>query len=270
MDKKVAFLIFLLLSSCGKDKTQTIIIDRNKAFDSFKSISSAPDVIKNAAKAVVKLNNGTASFVRYSDKIFLMTNYHVIGRDDCPLNGCIQEVTFNWQDDVSINDIHLKILRLKPYSYSQKFDVVLFEFEDIRDSSWTPSHFLEFNSSIKIKELIGSTIHIVGHPALALKKWSTGTVISSENSIISSNVIGYVGGSSGSPLLDENGNVVAIHHSSIGGEEILTATGMYKQSFHTPVEKILETFDEKSNLVYFGQNCSLSKRWEVFRSYFNR
>ena len=65
-------------------------------FYELKHIEAAPEVVREAAKAVVRINNNATAFFVSNDGL-LLTNNHVLGELDCALEGCSVRLDFDYQ-----------------------------------------------------------------------------------------------------------------------------------------------------------------------------
>lgn len=188
-------------------------------------ITSGSSVVRAAARAVVRIQHpaglsGTGSFI--SRDGLMLTNNHVLGTEECAREGCRITLAFDHQRGEPQNpgfDAYAV-----PQHASPGLDMAVLQiYEDPSQKRRlaTPD-FLEF-SPHDAKELIGTKVTAVGHPLGRLKKWSSGVVIDADGEWFESTVFSLPG-SSGSPMLDEDGKIVGLLHRGADGFDLLTRT----------------------------------------------
>lgn len=189
-------------------------------------IQGASEMIKTAAKAVVKIQHpsgsaGTGSFI--SEDGLLLTNNHVLGTEACAREGCEIQIAFQYQVGV------FSLSPRKMFAVPQHVDVgldmaVLQVFKDKTQSERLPTpYFLELETR-SAGELVGQHVIAIGHPLGRLKKWSEGSVIHADGEWFESSVFSLPGGS-GSPILNDDGKLVGLLHRGAEGFDLLTRTG---------------------------------------------
>ena len=57
-------------------------------YAALKDIEEGSALIRNKARAVFQLQNGTGSVVEWQGQKFVMTNAHILGSQNCGLSGC--------------------------------------------------------------------------------------------------------------------------------------------------------------------------------------
>jgi V8-like Glu-specific endopeptidase len=211
-------LASLLLASCADDAPNA---NPPELYD----LSSAPRSIREAAKAVVRIQHpagaaGSGSFISKSG--LLLTNNHVLGAEECPREGCSFELSFDHQRGEPSSDAR-EVFGV-PVNVDVGLDMAVLQvYEDAsqRRELSTPS-FLRFSAQ-SAKALIGTHVSAVGHPLGRLKKWSSGVVIDADGGWFESTVFSLPG-SSGSPMLDDDGQIVGLLHRGTDGFDLLTRT----------------------------------------------
>ena len=206
------FAAIVILTGCG-EKTKTEKVAYVPQFDHLKQIDGGPEVVKVASKAVVLIENGGTGFF-ISDSGLLMTNEHVIGSSNCPTRGCYQTLRFDYQ----LGEKYRKgEYFFKPVTADPALDFAVYQVVNIDDDgnlkdNFSSEHHLTFNDQ-SAEELSGATIYLIGHPGAALKKYSKGEVLNNNKNWFSHSCFG-IGGNSGSPIINEDGTVMGIHHRS--------------------------------------------------------
>lgn len=276
-----AFVVFslALLASCGKsEKTKVIQADLSQ-FSDFKDLDSAPEVLKKASLAVVKIALphgavGTGSFISPSGK--LLTNNHVAGSDVCAKEGCYLLLSFGLQRGsakATYKRVFAEPLQVLPNMDTAVLQIYETDSEGKKLGTLNTPEFLEFASE-SAKSLVGKVTHLIGHPNGYLKKISSGVVTQAVGLWFYSNLTSLPG-NSGSPTLNEDGKIVGILHRSSGGSQsTLTAKGFNSYSVHSPSEEILKSLsqglsaDASSLLLASGTNpasaADVVKRADVY------
>ena len=131
-----------------------------------------------------------------------------------------------------------------PLAASPNLDAAILQMYEVQNQAQGPKlstpQFLEISRKTA-EELNGTQVYTLGHPNLGLKKWGVGSVYQTQGQWIFSNEF-TLPGNSGSPLLDENGKIVGIHHSLPRGHGDITASGLRHQSIGTasaPLQDLL-------------------------------
>jgi hypothetical protein len=188
---------------------------------SFRDISSAPSKIQTAAEAVVRVRMaagyGTGSFISSSG--LLLTNDHVLGDTVCPLEGCSIQLAFGLELGKPVQN------PMTVFAVPQAVDVGLdMAVAQIYDSPGgtplaTPT-FLSFHD-LDAASLLGMHVTVVGHPEGDLKKWTDGEVVDAFGDWFTADAYSLPG-NSGSPMLDDDGNIVGLLHRGPSGEDLIT------------------------------------------------
>ena len=201
---------------CGDDAP-------GRTLPGFNDIPSAPSPIQRAASAVVRVRTagryGTGSFISPNGQ--LLTNNHVLGVPVCPLEGCSIELTFMHQRSQPPGE--RKTVWAVPIVVDVGLDMAILQISSNSVPLQT-QNFLGFRP-IDSASLIGQHVTIVGHPEGHVKKWSDGVVIDAAGSWFKSTAF-VLPGSSGSPVLDDDGNVVGLLHRGPDDLDIITGDGV--------------------------------------------
>ena len=191
-------------------------------FYAYKNVTEAPEVIKEAARAVVKVSMlgslGTGVFV--SERGLLMTNDHVLGTSNCPQEGCYFQIYDLYQSDKKYKKYDVLG---KPILINVEQDVAIFQISKADGGDFEPVHWLE-PKFINYDDLLEQELHMIGHPAGWFKKWSIGRLLRRHGKNIFLDMF-VIGGSSGSPILTSSGEFVAIKSMAFFLGSILTESG---------------------------------------------
>ena len=192
----------------------------------FDDLTTAPAPIQKAASAVVRIHTageyGTGSFI--SPDGLLLTNNHVLGDTVCPLEGCSIELRFQFQRGQPYQQ-PVTVFAV-PVAVDVGLDMAAVQIESggpggphlptpdyLTIVSHEPASLLEMN------------ITVVGHPESRLKKWTAGRVVDVFGNWFSSTAY-ILPGDSGSPVLDDAGNLVGLIHRSPTGEDLISRDGV--------------------------------------------
>ena len=215
-------LVLMLLVGCGGSGGATT--NAGPDLPQVNDIVTATAAIQKAAKAVVLIRTAGASasgsFI--SGTGLLLTNNHVLGDATCPLEGCYVQLTFQRQRGQQ---------RLQPvtvFAVPQSVDVgldmaVVQMYDRPGGSKLVTPDFLSFNAQTPAS-LFGLHVTVVGHPEARLKKWSDGVVFDATGSWFRSTNYSLPG-NSGSPILDDNGQIVGLLHRGPTAEDLFTSDG---------------------------------------------
>jgi V8-like Glu-specific endopeptidase len=232
---------FVLTSGCSSssDGPSPSIAE----FSAFQDMGTAPDAVRTASAAVVRITmatlRGTGSFI--SADGLLLTNNHVLGADVCAREGCFAELDVDYQRQ-STNWVSHRVF-VEPQFIDVGLDVAVLQVFEIgadgmKGAKFTPPHSLQLNRK-STAELLGSTIYVVGHPNGRLKKWTKGDVVDTEGVWFESTAFSLPG-SSGSPAVDVDGNVIGILHRGGGDDSLITASGVNDVSILSPSASIMD------------------------------
>ncbi|MET0283468.1 MAG: serine protease [Polyangiales bacterium] len=212
------FAFALLMVACAEELP-------NAAPPELHDIEHASAMVKQAASAVVRIQHpaggsATGSFI--SPDGLLLTNAHVLGGDTCAREGCAVALSFEYQRGT---------LALSPrgvWAVPQHVDVGLdmAAVQIFLDEAKTQRINTPFHLTLAPRtasELVGTHVTAIGHPLGRLKKWSSGYVVSADGTWFDASVFSLPGGS-GSPLLDDAGQLVGLLHRGAEGFDLLTRT----------------------------------------------
>ncbi len=229
LESGIALLAVALAIGCSHDET---INASGAKLPNFNDITAAPAKIQTAARAVVRLRvsqgAGTGSFISPSGLI--LTNNHVLGNEVCPIEGCYVEVTSMHQKGTTPSD---PVVRFAiPQAVDVGLDMAIAQLYTSKGGSQlsTPD-YLQFNPQ-ESDQLIGKHVTVVGHPEAYLKKWTDGTVVDSSGKWFLATAY-ILPGNSGSPLLDDEGQIVGLIHRGPTDQDLFTDVGANEYSVGT-------------------------------------
>jgi hypothetical protein len=197
----------------------------------FNDITTAPSEIQTAARAVVRVRTAgqvaTGFFVSPSG--LLVTNNHVLGSSVCPLQGCYVELT----------QLHERgqprqqpaIVFAVPTTVDAGLDMALLQFYDQAGDQLSTPSYLSFNAE-EAASLLNQHVTIVGHPEGALKKWTDGQVTDANGQWITTTAY-TLPGDSGSPILNDQGQVIGLLHRGPTSEDLFAENGVDMYSLGT-------------------------------------
>ncbi|MBI5233058.1 MAG: choice-of-anchor D domain-containing protein [Deltaproteobacteria bacterium] len=210
----------------------------SRGMPGFNDIVSAPKKIRTAAKAVVRIStarrSGTGFFISSTGK--LMTNNHVLGNTVCPVEGCYVKITYMRQRGEPLRKPEIRFA--KPVAVDAGLDMAVVQlYSDYVDDKIDSPDYLTF-SSRSPSSLIGNHVTIVGHPEGNLKKWTDGVVAFASGEWFQSTAF-ILPGDSGSPVLNDQGQVVGLIHRGPASTDLFTETGANVYSIGTASESLL-------------------------------
>jgi V8-like Glu-specific endopeptidase len=222
-------LALILFGAAGCDGT-------NAAFYDFEDPRAAPAPIRAAAPAIVRIETATSyatgSFI--SGDGVLLTNNHVLGVEVCPREGCYARITLSYErgqkriDSVAVFAV--------PQHVDIGLDMAIVQLYLVDAKGNKGDKFASPNSLTldprTAASLIGARVNVVGHPQGHLKKWTAGEVAEAGGTWFIATAEGLPG-NSGSPILDEAGNIVGLLHRGPTSESLITAAGANLYSIAT-------------------------------------
>ena len=232
-----AALLLTVLTGCGDDVTNITNVN-NADLPGFNDITTASPVIQTAAKAVVRIHTAgsyaTGFYVSSTGQ--LLTNDHVLGDSVCPSEGCYVEITPLHQRGKA---------RVAPVTYfavpnavDVGLDMALVQLYTAKGGSKvTTPDYLTFNSRTPAS-LLGTHVTIVGHPEGNLKKWTDGVVANATGKWFQATAF-VLPGDSGSPVLDDNGQVVGLIHRGPASLDLFTTNSANVSAICTASAPIL-------------------------------
>jgi V8-like Glu-specific endopeptidase len=184
-----------------------------------KYMDEAPAAIAQAGKAVVEIemaNGGGTGFFMSEDGL-LATNHHVVPPEDCPANGCFLTLKRNYVGKGVAAD--MGIYFLTPVLTLTEYDITILQVwaAPPKERHLEPTTKLKTPDFIKAgtsTSAVGDTIYVVGHPALGVQRWTSGKLHKKSGDWRGADVM-VLSGMSGSPILNEAGEVKGIVHRSI-------------------------------------------------------
>ncbi len=227
-----------LLLACGLSACSSSAQPASVDLPHFQDISRAPPAIAHSARAVVRIEtataSGTGSFI--SSTGLLLTNNHVLGAPVCPLEGCAVWLSIQHQRGEAPQDPVLAFA--VPQAVDVGLDIATLQVYQEQGGLMFPSpDFLNLVSRSAL-ELLGTHVFVVGHPEGSLKRWTDGTVVDTEGQWFKSTAF-TLPGDSGSPTLDDQGNIVGLVHRGPTGEDLITSDSVNVYSLGTPSAAVM-------------------------------
>jgi hypothetical protein len=242
LESGVLLLAAALAIGCSDDETSSAKAPTVK-LPSFSDITAAPANIQTAARAVVRLRvsqgAGTGSFI--SSTGLILTNNHILGNEVCPIEGCYVEVSSMHQRGTPYSD---PVVRFAvPQAVDVGLDMAIAQlYTEKGGSQLNTPNFLQFNPQ-QAEQLIGTHVNVVGHPEAHLKKWTEGTVVDSSGQWFIATAY-ILPGNSGSPLLDDQGQIVGLIHRGPTGQDLFTDVGVNEYSVGTASGPLTEAMND--------------------------
>jgi S1-C subfamily serine protease len=187
---------------------------------SFHDIGSAPSKIQTAADAVVRIRMaagyGTGAFI--SSTGLLLTNDHVLGDTVCPIEGCSIQLTFGLEIGKPV-PTPMTVFAV-PQAVDVGLDMTVAQIYDASRTALSTPAFLSFHD-VDAASLLGMHVTVVGHPEGELKKWTDGVVVDAFGNWFTADAYSLPG-NSGSPMLDDDGDIVGLLHRGPTTEDLIT------------------------------------------------
>ncbi len=197
----------------------------------FSDITTATPGIQTAARAVVRVRTageyGSGFFI--SANGLLLTNNHVLGDPVCAVEGCYVELTQMHQRGEPQQQP--STVFGVPTTVNAGLDMAAVQLYDPNDNQLDTPDFLSFDSQ-NPASLLNQHITIVGHPEGRLKKWTDGQVVDANGQWITTTAY-TLPGDSGSPILNDQGQVVGLLHRGPTSEDLFSQTGVDMYSVGT-------------------------------------
>jgi len=205
-------------------------------FSAFKDLTQAPPALQKAAEAVVRIQTAgsyaTGSFI--SGDGLLLTNNHVLGVDICPKEGCYASITRMHQ--LGQTPREAEVIFVEPQHVDVGLDMAVVQAYTVEGGKRTSQRLAtpQFLNRVSrdSASLVGTHINVVGHPEGKLKKWTSGDVIQANGTWVRSTAF-ILPGNSGSPMLDDAGNIVGLLHRGPTAQDLVTKTGINVYSIGT-------------------------------------
>ena len=213
-----------LALGCGEDPPRTRL-------PAFYDVRTAPPPIQTAAEAVVRVHTageyGTGAFV--SPTGLLLTNDHILGDTVCPVEGCAIQLSFDHQRGKPPQNA-VTVFAV-PQAVDVGLDMALVQITNLGGGPFSTPAYLNVNN-LDAGALVGAHVTVVGHPEGELKKWTSGLVTDAFGNWFTTTAY-TLPGDSGSPVLDDAGNLVGIIHRGATGEDLVTSNGVNVSSTGT-------------------------------------
>jgi hypothetical protein len=161
----------------------------------------------------------------------LLTNNHVLGVSICPREGCFANITFLYQRDQPPPPPHAQLSFVVPLAIDVGLDMAVVQVQTVAGAPLATPDYVTIDAR-DAPSLVGTHVHVVGHPEGHLKKWTQGTVIDSSGTWFTSTAF-ILPGSSGSPLLDDAGNLVGLLHRSPVSNDMFSSASVDDYSIGT-------------------------------------
>ena len=224
----------------------------------FNDITTASPKIQTAARAVVRVRTageyGTGFFVSPSG--LLLTNNHVLGDLVCPLQGCYVEVTQLHERGQARQQP--TIVFAIPTAIDAGLDMAVVQLYDQPGGNQLDSpDYLSFDAE-EAGTLLGHHITIVGHPEGYLKKWTDGEVVDTNGSWITTTAY-TLPGDSGSPILNDDGQVVGLLHRGPASEDLFTKTSVDMYSVGTASAPVVAAMSAATTAALVSATATTTK-----------
>jgi V8-like Glu-specific endopeptidase len=212
-------------SACSSSSPATVTLPH------FNDITTATPKIRTAARAVVRVRTageyGTGFFISATG--LLLTNNHVLGDPVCAIEGCYVDLTQMHQRGEPQQQP--STVFGVPTTVNAGLDMAAVQFYDPNGNQLDTPDFLSFDSQDPAS-LLNQHITIVGHPEGRLKKWTDGEVVDANGQWITTTAY-TLPGDSGSPILNDQGQVVGLLHRGPTSEDLFSQTGVNMYSVGT-------------------------------------
>lgn len=232
-----ALMLSISLTGCGDDVTNITNVN-NADLPGFNDITTAPPAIQTAARAVVRIHTAgsyaTGFYVSSTGQ--LLTNDHVLGDSVCPSEGCYVEITSLHQKGMPRTDpvTYFAV----PNAVDVGLDMALVQLYTTKGGSKIATPDYLTLASRTPASLLGTHVTIVGHPEGNLKKWTDGVVANASSKWFQATAF-VLPGDSGSPVLDDNGQVVGLIHRGPASLNLFTTNSANVSAICTASAPIL-------------------------------
>jgi V8-like Glu-specific endopeptidase len=219
------FLSMLTCAALAGCSDPEVPNDSAPSLPSFHDVQDGSAIVRTAAEAVVLIatsgQSGTGVFI--SGDGTLLTNNHVLGAPVCPEEGCYVNLSFDYQRGAT--PAPSKLVFVVPFAVDLGLDIAAVHVLTGRDGvPFVPPSFLTLVSRSS-RTLLGTHLTLIGHPEAGLKKWTDGVVVDATEEWIRTSAFGLPG-DSGSPLIDDQGNMVAINHRGPNSQDLISQSGV--------------------------------------------
>ena len=257
-------LTLLFLAGCGGGggSATSAVSDAPQLND----IATASAAVQKAAKAVVLIRTAGASasgsFISGSG--LFLTNNHVLGATVCPREGCYAQITFMRQRG-QLRQQPMTVFAV-PQSVDVGLDMAVVQMYDRPGGNKlaTPD-YLSFNAQPS-SSLVGTHVTIIGHPDGRLKKWSDGVVFDAIGSWFRSSNYSLPG-NSGSPVIDDSGQIVGLMHRGPTSEDLFTSDGANLYSVGTASAQLVAAMSAALPAVMISTSAPTSSEQFLANDY---
>ena len=231
---ELAGIAVLCAGACSRSSPATVTLPH------FNDITTATPEIQTAARAVVRVHTAGeyASGFFISPTGLMLTNNHVLGDPVCAVEGCYVELTQMHQRGEPQQQP--STVFGVPATVNAGLDMAVVQFYDQPNGNQlaTPD-YLSFDAQ-DAASLLNQHVTIVGHPEGFLKKWTDGQVTDTNGQWITTTAY-TLPGDSGSPILNDQGQVVGLLHRGPTSEDLFSQTGVDMYSVGTASAPIVAT-----------------------------
>ncbi|HEY4159788.1 MAG TPA: serine protease [Polyangiaceae bacterium] len=225
-----------LLCACSDPE---IADKQDPPLPSFHDVQDGSALVKASAEAVVRIETAGefATGVFISADGTLLTNNHVLGAPVCAKEGCYAWLSFDYQRGVAPTNAALMFV--VPFAVDLALDIAaLHVLSGPGGSAYAPPAYLNLVPRSSAS-LVGEHITLIGHPEGALKKWTDGTVVDATEDWFRTTAFALPG-DSGSPVLDDHGNMIGINHRGPTSEDLITSNNVNVFTIGSASEPVLQ------------------------------
>ncbi|HEY2511213.1 MAG TPA: serine protease [Polyangiaceae bacterium] len=222
----------LVLLGCSSSQSNAV------SLPAFHDPADAPAPIRKASQAIVRVatvgSEATGAFI--SDGGRLLTNNHVLGVDVCPSEGCYARLTINQQrGEPNADPVTVFVV---PTAVDVGLDMAVVQvYASQGGAPFQPPAYLTI-ASHDASSLVGTHVTVVGHPEGHLKKWTSGEAYLFQGNWVWTTAY-TLPGDSGSPILDDQGELVGIIHRGPTSEDLYSSEGVDTYSIGTASAPLL-------------------------------
>lgn len=220
-----------------------------------RPVINAPEAIRKAAEAVVRIgllgtSSGTGAFIKHDSKTYLVTNFHVLGRKNCPKEGCYIRLAFHYEQGKARQ---LHNVFVSPRWISPDLDAAIYAAYQVDPSTglntafpFDPPFALTLRP-LSVQSLQEKAVHVLGHPYGCLKEVSSGVVSGTQGRdwFIASTL--SFPGNSGSPILDSEGYMIGLaHHAAPAAFGVAATVGTSGEA----IARMLQSTNSHTDLLF--------------------
>ncbi len=206
------------------DKENITLEYLNEKYPSPVSIDKTEKILKQMKECVCRIFNnekkGTGFFTKIYDRSFLITNNHVLNKDDIINNG---EIKYSFGQEKNLRSINCNLETREIYE-SKDIDLDFTIIEIKEQDKINKNNFLEIDNVEESESFSNHPIYILGYPNIENQDdkiyVSYGIMKCIKNSLIL-HLSNTINGSSGSPILSlKSGKIIGYHRGFLRKEEI--------------------------------------------------